>query len=216
MTARQVPCQLIALVADRDMEETLVRLFGRGRSFAIRGFAFEIRRHPDRDAGCRADAVNYLRQFLRTFDHALVVFDRDGCGSDATREEIEEAVEAELYRNGWRDRSKVIVIDPQLEGWIWSGSSVVSRALGWGSDYDQLRSWLAEKGLWNAGLPKPDDPKAAMDKALESASRESRRRRSARIFGEIAARASLHGCTDPAFRKLTATLQDWFPRVQGS
>lgn len=55
-----------------------------------------------------------------------------------------------------------------------------------------------------------------MDKALESAPRESRRRRSARIFGEIAARASLHRCTDPAFRKLTATLQDWFPRVQGS
>ena len=170
---------LVALVADRDIEETLTKLFGRPDALGIRPFPFEIRRHPDRDAGCRTDAANYLRQFLRSYRHALVVFDRDGCGSPLSREEIEGAVQGDLYQNGWEDHGRAVVIDP----------------------------------VWDDGLPKPDDPKAAMIRALRGASRRTRRRRSARIFGEIAAGASFDDCGDPAFKKLKATLREWFPKA---
>ena len=61
---------------------------------------------------------------------------------------------------------------------------------------------------------KPNDPKAAMIQALKGASSATRRRRSARIFGEIAANTPLDGCEDPAFKKLTATLREWFPKAQ--
>lgn len=206
---------LVALVADRDMEETLTKLFHRAASFGVRPFDFEIRRHPARDAGCRVDAVNFLRQFLRAYSHALVVFDRDGCGSASSREEIEGALERELARNGWKQRARVVVIKPELEAWVWSGSSVVSNALGWGRSYDELRGLLDKAGLWGPGLEKPGDPKQAMIRALRSAPRASRRRRSPRIFGEIAGQVSTDGCRDSAFRKLRSTLKDWFPGAAG-
>ena len=205
--------RLVALVADRDIEESLANLFARPEHLDIRPFPFAIRRHPDRDSGCRADAANFLRQFLRSYRHALVVFDRDGCGSPSTREEIERTVERDLSRNGWERRAHAVVIDPELEEWVWSGSPVVSRALGWGRRYDELRSWLSRRGLWDNGRMKPNDPKAAMIQALKGASSATRRRRSARIFGEIAAATPFEGCEDPAFKKLTATLREWFPKA---
>lgn len=205
--------RLVALVADRDIEESLAKLFARPERLDIRSFRFEIRRHPGRDAGCRADAANFLRQFLRSCRNALVVFDRHGCGSDAPREQIEAGVESKLYGNGWGSRGRVVVIDPEIEEWVWSGSTVVSKALGWGQRYGELRTWLVQRGLWDEGLPKPNDPKAAMIQALRGASRATRRRRSARIFGEIAAGAPFEGCGDPAFRKLQDTLREWFPQA---
>ena len=195
------------------MKETLAELFSRPESLGTNRFPYEIRRHPDRDSGCRVDAVNFLRQFLGRYHYALVLFDRHGCGSDSPRQQIEGTVESALYRNGWENRSRVVVIDPELEEWVWSGSPAVSEALGWGPKYNKLQSWLAARGLWHDKAPKPDDPKSAMDKALESAPRTTRRRRSARVFGEIAAGVSVERCQDPAFKKLRTTLQDWFPRV---
>jgi len=62
-----------------------------------------------------------------------------------------------------------------------------------------------------SGHIKPDNPKAAMNEALQGAPRATRRRRSARIFGDIAAGVPVEGCQDPAFTKLKATLREWFP-----
>lgn len=213
MSQEAEPDRLVALVADRDIEETLIKLFRRADSLGVRPFTFDIRRHPDRDAGCRVDATNFLRQFLRAYRHALVVFDRDGCGSPSSREMIEGVVEEDLARNGWEERAQVVVIDPELEAWVWSRSAVVSNALGWGRRYGQLQTWLGELGLWGPGRQKPDDPKRAMIKALRGAAPATRRRRSPRIFGEIAADVSIDGCRDPAFRKLKSTLRKWFPGV---
>ena len=202
---------LVALVADRDIEETLAKLFRRPESLGARPFPFDLRRHPDRDAGCRVDAANVLRQFLRSYRHALVVFDQEGCGSTLSREEIEGGVESELSRNGWGDRARAVVIDPELEAWVWSGSPVVATALGWEKRDEELRSWLGRRGFWKSGHIKPSNPKAAMKEVLQGAPRATRRRRSARIFGDIAAGVPVEGCEDPAFGKLKATLREWFP-----
>ena len=120
MTRETERGRLVVLVADRDIEETLAKLFRRPESLGLGSFRFEIRRHPGRDAGCRADAANFLRQFLRASRYALVVFDRDGSGSTLSREEIEGALEDSLWRNGWEDRAGAVVIDPELEAWVWA------------------------------------------------------------------------------------------------
>lgn len=198
---------LIVLAADRDIEETLTELFARPEAVGVVPFEYEIRRHPGRDPGCRVDAAEFLRPFSHRFDHALVVFDRHGCGDSGPRENIETDVEHGLRLSGWEDRGRAVVIDPELETWVWSDSPAVHTALGWTRGHQELRAWLAAEELWDPGAAKPHDPKAAMLKCL----RKARRKRSARIFGEIAAGTSLAGCHDPAFRKIRTVLRKWYP-----
>ena len=199
--------RLVVLVADRDIEEALRVVLGRPNSLGIRRVSFECRRHPNRDNGCRANAAEFLRPFQNRFSHALVVFDREGCGSLETREAIEQDVESELERNGWKTRGKVIVIDPELERWLWSDSPGVLKGLGWNRGYAELRSWLEEEGVWDHSSEKPHKPKAALKRTLQ----RTRRRRSARVFGEIGADVSLTKCRDAAFLKMRTVLQAWFP-----
>ncbi len=200
--------RLVVLAADRDIEEAIKVVLGqRFMSLRMRRVLFECLRHPNRDGGCRANAAEFLRPFQGRFSHALVVFDREGCGSSAARTAIERQVETELARSGWQGCGKAIVIDPELEEWVWSESPEVLECLGWNHGYAELRSWLAEEKVWSHSLDKPQEPKQALHLTL----RHTRRRRSSQIFREIAARVSLAHCQDPAFRKLRATLQDWFP-----
>ena len=207
MTVESGTGGLVALAADRDIEEAITKLFARPEALGVVPFRYEIRRHPRRDPGCRVDAADFLRPFSNRFSHALVVFDRDGCGDPGPREDIEARVESELRRSGWEDRGRAVVIDPELEVWVWSNSPAVLSALRWTQGHQALRSWLAAEQLWNSGSAKPHDPKAAMLRCLQ----ETRRRRSARIFGEIAAGTSLEGCCDPAFGKIRTVLREWYP-----
>ncbi len=206
MTVPGQPETLIVLAADREIEETMKELLGRPKSLGIRQLHFKVQRYPGRDAGCRTNAADFLRSFRNRFSHALVVFDRERCGSFETRERIEQEVEADLARSGWRDHGKAVVIDPELEGWLWSDSPNVLKGLHWRGAFDELKSWLEQQEVWDHSSPKLHDPKAALRCTL----RRTRRRKSARIFGEIANRASLKGCRDPAFRKLKSVLGGWF------
>ena len=201
--------RLFVLVADRDIEETLRAVLHRPASLGMRSVPFECQRHPNRDGGCRASAAKFLRPFRNRFSHALVVFDRRGCGSPETREAIEEKVESDLRRNGWKNCGKAIVIDPELERWLWSDSPAVIKGLGWNGGYADLRSWLEEMGVWDHSSAKPRKPKAALSLTLE----RTDRRRTARVFGKIASQVSLVRCQDPAFGKLRTIVQAWFPRA---
>ena len=165
--------------------------------------------HAKWDNGCRLTATSHLRPYLTSHHYALVVFDRDGCGSERSRLEIQQ--EVDLSRNGWRDRSKAIVIDPEIEAWVWSNSPDVARALGWGSDFQALREWLGSQDLWASGYLKPQDPKSAMRKAMEKARLPKKARRSSSKFYDLATTVDFTGCDDPAFVELTRTLRAWFP-----
>lgn len=196
---------LFVLSADREMANVLAGLLARPMDLGIRQVEFDIEQHLNRDSGCRTDAVEYLRPFLRSYRHALVVFDRDGCGSSLRREDIQQELGNNLRRNGWQD-ARVIVIDPELEVWIWAHSTVVSRTLGWDS-YRELRHWLTARGLWSQGHVKPNDPKRAM----EQATRHRRTQVSARLFRKLADTVDFNGCKDQAFNELRETLRAWFP-----
>jgi len=198
---------LFVLTADEDMRTTVDRLLKRPRSLGIRQVHYATARHRRRDPGCRTDASRRLRPHLKEYRYAMVVFDRDGCGrDDAPREDIQLEVERDLSRNGWETRSKVIVIEPELENWVWSGSIHVPRILGWNS-YDELKGWLNEQGRWPDETAKPPYPKEAMYAALA----KKGRRVSAAYFNRLADKVSMRGCECPAFGELTDTLQTWFP-----
>ena len=50
------PKDLIILVADKNMEHTIKGLLARPPALGIRPLSFDIRVHPERDAGCRGEA----------------------------------------------------------------------------------------------------------------------------------------------------------------
>ena len=63
--------------------------------------------------------LDRLRGYAHDHAYALVMFDRDGSGDSSPREDIRTSVDAQLSAAGWPDRSKTIVIDPELEVWMW-------------------------------------------------------------------------------------------------
>ncbi len=202
--------KLLVVVPDRHLRASLETLIGqRWKDLGMRPEPFEVRRHPDSDPGCRMATVAFLRTLEHDYERVLVVFDHDGCGSGDSPEEIERRVEADLAANGWRGRSRVIVIAPELEAWVWGRSEGALRALGWKAGFPALRNWLAGQGRWPPAEPKPPDPKEAVALAL----RLRHRVPDARFFRSLAAAADFADCRDRAFRELRATLCAWYPPV---
>jgi hypothetical protein len=136
------------------------------------------------------------------------MFDREGCGKDEKKsQKLEQLVASALSRSGWADRAAVIVIDPELENWVFSDSPEVDAAMGWKGNNPPLRKWLEEQNYLAAGAIKPARPKEAMEAAL----RHVRMPRSSSIYGDLARQVGFGRCTDSAFQKLKATLRTWFP-----
>ncbi|WP_419659868.1 hypothetical protein Dvar_01990 [Desulfosarcina variabilis str. Montpellier] len=206
------PCayesDLAVLTADKNMKFALEGLLSRPQALAVRPISAVFYIHPESDPGCLLHAHSFLRSFTKQFAHAIVMFDREGCGQEEkSRDELEKQVTTELSRSGWSERAAVIVIDPELENWVFSDSPEVEAALGWKGNAPPLRKWLEKKEYLLAGQIKPAHPKEAMEEAL----RYIRMPRSSSIYGNIARRVSVGRCTDDAFQKLKTTLHEWFP-----
>ncbi|MCU0465729.1 MAG: hypothetical protein MUF38_14325 [Anaerolineae bacterium] len=202
---------LILLVADLDAEQTLKTLLEqRTKSLGISRLNYEILRHPQRDAGCYGTSHEVLRPYTGKYKRALVVFDHHGSGHDNERPDVvEAAVERQLLLNGWEaDNVRAIVIQPELEAWIWSRSPHLGKVIGW-PDTETLREWVKTQTVyWSGDTPKPEQPK----EALEAALRHKKKQPSpARLFSELAEKMSLKGCIDRSYNRLVGTLQGWFP-----
>ncbi len=199
---------LIVLVADQNMAATIESLLTRSDSLGIRGIRAEVRPHPRHDPGCRTQAADFLRPFTNKFDHALVLFDREGCGDELRPiAELEAGVHEQLVRSGWDQRARAIVLDPELEAWIWSDSPLVDECCGWNGQLLPLRTWIAER-FELLGNGKPKRPKEAFHAAL----REGGKIPSSSLFRDLASRIGLSRCTDRAFQELKTTLARWFPK----
>lgn len=171
----------------------------------------DLLRYSGRDCGCRKDAVELLREPQRTHEHAVLLFDQHGSGAEEQdRTQVEADIEEKLYASGWPEGSvAAIVIQPELEAWVWSDSPHVARSMGWESDIKALRKHLEACGFWPRGSAKPHDPKAAMEIAL----RQRKKAFNATIFSQLAGQVGLGRCRDASFAKFRKTLQQWFPRV---
>ena len=198
---------LVILRADKDIEFTLRGLFRGPKRIGVAPIEPEFYRHEHRDPGCYHEGAEFLSRFARDTLHGLVVFDRKWQGAPSQKaDELARIVEAKL-KHHWRDRARCIVIDPEIESWMWVDSPTMESILGWGASSPRLRAWLEAEGLWPSGEAKPSDPKLA----FEEAARAIRRKPSSALFRAIAEDVDPSGCTDHAFRRMVKILRRWFP-----
>lgn len=203
----QAPLDLIVLVADADAEAGIGALLKRHEALQIRPIQFKILRHPGHDAGVYREAPEVLRPYLNQASYALVIFDREGCGKETlSAVAIENELEKRLFANGWTRHDQpcagVIVLDPELEVWVWTKSTHVGRLIGLSQNLDDFLSSVPCNA---AG--KPERPKEALQKAL----RQAKKPASPALYKELAKNVSLTGHTERAFHKLVSLLRTWFP-----
>lgn len=197
---------LLVLTADKNMTTTLENLLSRTKSFGIKEILYDVYSHRYHDPGVLRDGDKFLIQFIHLYQYALVVFDRKGCGRESTTtDELRNELQRKLNHTGWKDRSGVIVLDPELEAWVWSDSIHVSRVLG--IQYKELKEIL---GKCPPGKLKPDNPK----ELFESILRKSRIPRSSSLYAHLARNVGFQHCTDGAFHQLKSLLHEWFGKEQ--
>lgn len=200
---------LVILVPDRNIEAAVKGILSRPQALGIREISSSVFTHIERDPGCFKRSHDFLRPMTNIYKHALVIFDKVGCGQESQgRETIERIVENNLSISGWENRAAAVVIDPELEAWVWSDSPEVASCLGWEAGITDLRRWLTDKGLWPRYARKPVDPKLAVEQVL----RQVKKPRSSAIYKLLAQRVSFERCIDPAFLKFKAVMQKWFGR----
>jgi hypothetical protein len=117
---------LVILVADKHKEHSIKGILSRPQALSIRQIHFDIFVHPHHDPGCLNEGHRFLQSALTQSRHALILFDREGCGREnLTRQQLEQIVENNLFRVGWQ-QAAVIVLDPELEIWVWNDSPHVA------------------------------------------------------------------------------------------
>jgi hypothetical protein len=198
---------LIILVADQNMRDCIEGLIPKlPHVLGTSPINYDIFVHLNRDPGCRTQSHEFLKSFQNQYHYGLVIFDKEGCGKESlSREELEATVEELLTNVGWKDRAKVIVIEPELENWIWVRSAQLSEIINW-ENVDSLYQWLIDKEYLTNESPKPKHPKEAFEAALYI----SKKRRSSSIYKQIASRVSFKNCTDQSFLKFIQCMKDWF------
>lgn len=198
---------LVLLVADKNAHFALKGALERPAALGIRPIEFEFRVHPGRDGGTRKTGPDVLALERRRFQHGLLVFDFEGCGSDLPDAvALEHQMDARL-KNHWNNHAKAIVIHPEVDVWVWGSDNAIEEAIDWPAG-KSIREWLQEQGFTFDGNGKPTRPK----EALEAALRIPNQPRSSALYQHIAGKISLRKCTDEAFIRLRTQLVAWFPK----
>jgi hypothetical protein len=207
---------LYILVADLQCAATIRGLFGRDRFYDTLGcgpFEFnpdsDLGVEPTNDPGVWKKAHVILRPRQSTHEHAIVILDKQWEGSPPL-EIIEQDISQNVEATGWAAGDfEVVVIDPELENWIWQDNVNVEAAFGH-TRPPSLRERLNNAGLWPSENRKPPDPK----KAVETANQWYGFGPASPVFKEIASTVSVRRCMDQGFRKMRDALQEWFPAEQ--
>ena len=155
------PLDLVALVPGKDERETIDGLLSkRGKSLGISEINCRILVHPTKRPWLLSRSPGNRQPFLRQAAHALVIFDHDGSGQEERdASDLVSDLQSRLSKGGWNDRAEVIVVEPELEVWVWSESPEVEKTLGWSGQSTNLRTWLASRGAWPVDKTKPPRPR---------------------------------------------------------
>jgi len=195
---------LVVLVADKDMHFAVKGGLSRPEALGIREIDFDFRSHPRHDAGVRVEGAAMLASERHRFNHALMLFDHEGCGDPCPVGELEHKLD-EILRRMWGQNAKAIVIEPEVDIWLWGSDNALAEAVDWQSS-QPIRDWLRQRDFAFDATNKPVRPK----EAFEAVERELRRAKSASTYAKITGRISLERCSDPAFTRLRNQLQIWF------
>lgn len=197
---------LAVLVADKNMDFTLRGVLARPEALGIRRVDYDIKTHAGRDGGVRTSGPETLALLKSQFRNGLLMLDWEGSGAETGNSiELENGLDARLA-DLWGNGAKAIVIDPEVDSWVWGSAHSISEVLGW-REPRQIRAWLADQGYQLDPNGKPLRPKEAFEKVMAFLSEP----RSSTLYEKVTSRISLARCVDAAFNRLKATLQDWFP-----
>lgn len=198
---------LFILVADKNAEFALKGALARSAALGIRPIEFEIRTHPGRDGGARKTGPDILATQVRQYHHGLLMLDLEGSGKELVGAvALEEQLDRRLH-NHWNGAGKAIVIEPELDVWIWGSDNAVEASIEWPAG-KSVRGWLREQGFMFDANEKPIRPKEALEAALHVPNLP----RSSALYQHIASRISLPRCKDAAFVRLRNQLLAWFPK----
>lgn len=235
---------LLIFAADSECAATLRGFFERPRFHAslrcgpieLNGVNFnpeqDIRIHPAHDPGVWTDPHTVLQAERNNFQYALIILDAAWVGAPPAAQivsDIEGLVRTRAY---WeRPRFEVILIQPELEAWIWQRNPHVAEAFEFSGSDAELWRFLEAQALrldndrkkhrfipadplarlppaWPQVAPKPENPKGL----VEALSHHCRSGPASGIFNEISSTISVRGCQDLAFLRLRDALRRWFPR----
>lgn len=198
---------LVLLVADKNANFALKGALSRHEALEIRPIEFEFRVHPGRDGGARRSGPDVLALERRRFNHALLDLDFEGCGTDLANAVALETQMDQRLSSHWNGAAKSIVIEPELDVWVWGADNAVEAVIEWPPG-KRVRDWLREQGFTFESNGKPTRPK----EALEAALRIPGLPRSSALYQTIAEKISLRRCADGAFIRLRNKLREWFPK----
>jgi hypothetical protein len=198
---------LIILVADKNMEFSVKGALRRHKSLGTRQLDFHILTHPNRDGGVRTTGSQLLSLERKQFRHGLLLLDIEGSGASDSALDLEFKLDGHL-RADWHGDAKAIVIEPELEAWIWGSDNAMENVLEW-KEPVHLREWLSSRSPAASfdKNQKPVRPKEAFEQVLHFL----RKPRSSSQYEALTSKISLASCKDPAFIRLRDTLQRWFP-----
>lgn len=206
----------VFLLADSNMKGSFEGFFSRDSfhlSLACGSFDFDstqdiIVAAGDNDPGLYTRGHELLRTYQKTHRHAIVVIDAEWDGSPGASS-IRDNMINNIRKTGWLEESfRVIVIDPELEVWIWQQNEHVAEGLGY-SSFEDLMSDTTVRTAWPQGQPKPVNPK----ETLEAALKKKRIPRSSAIYKQITGCVTVRNCQDAAFQEMLEALRAWFPAV---
>jgi hypothetical protein len=199
---------LLVLAADLDAELLLKSLLPKIPTIEdCQAMTFDIIRHPQRDPGVVGKTVDLVRPYIDDYRFLLVVLDHEGSGREGqSRNTLESYIENLLGLIGWQARNSCVVIEPELESWLWVNETHLHDILDW-SDRSGVYSWITEKNFqFHANSMKPVRPKEAFEAVL----RKQGIPRSSSLYAMLGQKASYKQCVDPSFEKFITTIKRWF------
>ena len=209
----------VFFVADKNMQATFEGYLTRDnfcRSLGCGEFSFDPREDlrvaaGDNDPGLFTRGHELLRPFVASHSHAVVILDAAWEGAPEA-DSIEKNMSENIQATGWKAaNSKVIVIEPELENWIWQRNDNVAQGLGF-EDNTAMFEDDDFRAAWPKGQEKPHEPKELLEKLL----RKKHIPRSSFIYKKITSRVSVQGCKDKSFLELRETLKTWFPPAKAA
>lgn len=197
---------LVVLVADSQARAVVQAVLGRWQALGLRGpIEFDVVNTAGTDGGVRTHGAAMMARLANSARHAVILFDHDGCGSEASAVDLE----AELERSAapaWGDRLACVVLEPELEEWVVGATRTFSAV-------EELEgvdagAWWPAHGFPSDSRGKPQPVKDAVDALFEAHGA----RRTAANFRLIAGRASLkiERCQSRSFHKFVERLRGWF------
>lgn len=148
---------LVLLVPDKNTESTIRGALGRHQALGIRQVGFEILVEQGRDGGVRRRGAQVLNVVRNQYSHAAIVLDYEGSGAEVSPAELEAQLDNALS-DSWGGRAKAIVIQPEVDVWMWGAETHLRSTMDW--EFDQgIRAWLITQGFEFRDDGKPVRPK---------------------------------------------------------